>query len=118
MILFLIVLTSLSNAGATVALKYGDSAIRKVAVLSHIPKHLDMGAIVGVLCYFVSFLAYRELLSRLPASISYPLTTGIVILLISVVVTMFFGEQWTFQSLLGLGFVILGIVLIGGQVTG
>lgn len=117
MIFFLILLTSLSNAAATLSLRYGNGALRSLDTFSNFPKHIDLGAVIGLVFYVLSFVTYREVLNRLPASVSYPLTTGLVLLLIAATAVIFFGENLTVPGIIGFFFVLLGVVLISSQVA-
>jgi multidrug transporter EmrE-like cation transporter len=107
----------LLNAAAQLLLKAGTNAVGsfeftpqnlvpvglKLALEPHI-----MG---GMLCYGISLVVWIMGLSRVPVSIAYPmLSIGYVINALAA--WHLFGESLGAQKLVGIGFIILGVVLV------
>ncbi len=65
----------------------------------------------GMTCYAVSIVVWIAALSRLPVSVAYPLLS--VGYIVNAVLAYFlFGEALTMHKLLGIGFIIIGVVLV------
>jgi multidrug transporter EmrE-like cation transporter len=117
-IAFALVLTGvLLNATAQLLLKAGTNAV------GHFEFHLDnlipVGTKIafqpyilgGMTCYAISLVVWIMALSRVPVSIAYPmLSIGYVVN--AAVAYFWFGEPLAAQKLLGLGFIVLGVVLV------
>ena len=117
-IAFALVLTGvLLNAFAQLLLKAGTN------VVGHFEFQLDnlipIGMKIafqpyilgGMACYAVSLMVWIMALSRVPVSIAYPmLSIGYVVN--AVVAYFWFGEPLVAQKLLGLGFIVIGVVLV------
>ena len=117
-IAFALVLSGvLLNASAQLLLKAGTNAV------GHFEFHLDniipvgmklafqpyiMG---GMACYAISLVVWIMALSRVPVSLAYPmLSIGYVIN--AVVAYYWLGEPLALQKMLGIGFIMLGVVLV------
>lgn len=115
---FALILTGvLLNAAAQLLLKAGTNAV------GHFEFHLDnlipvgfklafqpyiMG---GMLCYAISLVVWIMALSRVPVSVAYPmLSIGYVIN--AFVAWQWFGEALAAQKLIGIGFIVVGVVLV------
>lgn len=107
----------LLNAAAQLLLKAGTNAVgafeftaanvlpvgMKLALEPHI-----MG---GMACYGVSVVVWILGLSRVPVSIAYPmLSIGYV--LNAMAAWYLFGESLNAQKLVGIGFIVLGVILV------
>ena len=117
-IAFTLVLTGvLLNAFAQLLLKAGTN------VVGHFEFQLDnllpIGMKIafqpyilgGMACYAVSLVVWIMALSRVPVSIAYPmLSIGYVVN--AAVAYFWFGEPLAAQKLLGLGFIVIGVVLV------
>ena len=65
----------------------------------------------GMACYAVSIVVWLVALSRLPVSVAYPLlSVGYVFN--AVLAYGLFGESLTVQKLVGIGFIIVGVVIV------
>lgn len=117
-IAFTLILTGvLLNAAAQLLLKAGTNAV------GHFDFHLDnlvpigmkiafqpfiMG---GMACYAISLVVWIMALSRVPVSMAYPmLSIGYVVN--AAVAHYWFGETLAMQKLVGIGFIIIGVVLV------
>ena len=107
----------LLNAAAQLLLKAGTNAV------GHFEFHLDnllpVGMKIalephivgGMACYAVSLVVWIMGLSRVPVSVAYPmLSVGYV--LNAVAAWYLFGESLSAQKLVGIGFIVLGVVLV------
>jgi len=117
-IAFALILTGvLLNAAAQLLLKAGTNAV------GHFEFHLDnlvpIGSkiafqpyiIGGMACYAVSLVVWIMALSRVPVSLAYPmLSVGYVIN--AIVAFYWFGEPLAMQKMLGIGFIVVGVVLV------
>ncbi len=105
------------NAAAQLLLKAGTNAI------GHFDFHLEnlvpIGLKIafqpfilgGLSCYVVSLVIWIMALSRVPVSIAYPmLSIGYVVN--AVIAHYWFGEALVMQKVLGIGFIIIGVVLV------
>ena len=117
-IAFALVLTGvLLNAAAQLLLKAGTNAV------GHFEFHLDnivpIGMKIafephilgGMACYAISLVVWIMALSRVPVSIAYPmLSIGYVVN--AIVAYYWFGEPLAMQKMLGIGFIVVGVVLV------
>lgn len=115
---FALILTGvLLNAAAQLLLKAGTNAV------GHFEFHLDNLVPVGIklafqpyimggmACYAVSLVVWIMALSRVPVSIAYPmLSIGYVIN--AFIAWQWFGEALAAQKLVGIGFIVIGVVLV------
>lgn len=115
--LMLILSGVLLNAIAQLLLKAGTNAIGHFAFHSGniVPVGLKLALqpyiLGGVACYAISLVVWIMALSRVPVSIAYPmLSIGYVIN--AFIAYHWFGEPLSAQKLLGIGFIILGVVLV------
>ena len=107
----------LLNAAAQLLLKAGTNAVgafefnRENIVPVGLKLALEPHILGGMLCYSVSLVVWILGLSRVPVSVAYPmLSIGYV--LNAVIAWHLFGESLTAQKLLGIGFIVLGVVLV------
>ena len=115
---FALILTGvLLNASAQLLLKAGTNAV------GHFEFHLDNVIPVGMklafqpyimggmACYAISLVVWIMALSRVPVSLAYPmLSIGYVVN--AVVAYYGLGEPLAMQKMLGIGFIIIGVVLV------
>lgn len=70
----------------------------------------------GFACYGISLFTWIATLSRLPVSVAYPLVSiGYVVNALAA--WWLFGESLTMQKLIGVGFIIIGVILVSTTVT-
>ncbi len=115
---FSLILTGvLLNAAAQLLLKAGTNAVGHFAF--HAGNILPVGlklalqpyVISGMACYAISLVVWIMALSRVPVSIAYPmLSIGYVVN--AFVAWQWFGEALAAQKLLGIGFIVVGVVLV------
>lgn len=115
--LALILFGVLLNAVAQLLLKAGTNAVGHFSfhTANIVPIGLKLAfqpyILGGMTCYAVSLVVWIMALSRVPVSIAYPmLSIGYVIN--AFVAHYWFGEALSAQKLLGIGFIILGVMLV------
>lgn len=67
---------------------------------------------LGFIFYFVSFMLWQKLIVSFDLSYIVPITTGIVQILILIVAVLFFKETINIKEILGVIFIIIGVILI------
>jgi len=115
---FALILTGvLLNAAAQLLLKAGTNAVGHFEF--HLENILPVGLKIafqpfimgGMACYAVSLVVWIMALSRAPVSIAYPmLSIGYVVN--AIIAHYWFGEALVMQKILGIGFIIIGVVLV------
>lgn len=115
---FALILTGvLLNAAAQLLLKAGTNAIGHFEF--HLENVIPIGMKVafqpfivgGMACYAVSLVVWIMALSRVPVSIAYPmLSIGYVVN--AAIASYWFGEALVLQKVIGIGFIIIGVVLV------
>ena len=113
----LLMLGVLLNASAQLLLKAGTNAVGQFefTAANILPVGLRLAfqphIAGGVACYVVSLVVWIMGLSRVPVSVAYPmLSVGYV--LNAVAAWYLFGESLTAQKLIGIAFIITGVVLV------
>ena len=107
----------LLNAAAQLLLKAGTNAVGRfeftpeniVPVGTRLA--LEPHIVAGVVCYVASLVVWLVGLSRVPVSVAYPmLSIGYIINALAA--WYLFGESLTAQKLVGIGFIVAGVVLV------
>ena len=111
----LLILGVLLNASAQLLLKAGTNAVGhfEFTTANILPVGMKLAfqphILGGVSCYVVSLVVWIMGLSRVPVSVGDPmLSVGYV--LNAVAAWYLFGESLTAQKLIGIGFIIAGVV--------
>ncbi len=105
------------NAIAQLLLKAGTNAVGHFEFQSQnlLPVGMQLALqpyiLGGVACYAVSLVIWIMALSRVPVSIAYPMLS-IGYLINALVAWHWLGEALTTQKMLGISFIIVGVVLI------
>ena len=115
---FALILTGvLLNAAAQLLLKAGTNAVGHFEF--HVDNILPVGLKLafephimgGMACYAISLVVWIMALSRAPVSVAYPmLSIGYVIN--AFIAWQWFGEALAAQKMLGIGFIVIGVVLV------
>lgn len=115
---FAIAITSvLLNAAAQLFLKAGTNVVGTVSfggadtmqTLMQIARVPWFWA--GFSCYGISLFTWIATLSRAPVSVAYPLLSiGYVVN--ALIAYWLFGESLTVQKIVGIGFIVIGVVLL------
>lgn len=115
-------LSVLLNAAAQLFLKAGTNVVGTVSfgdantfnTLINIARVPWFWA--GFACYGISLFTWIATLSRLPVSVAYPLVSiGYVVNALAA--WWLFGESLTMQKLIGVGFIIIGVILVSTTVS-
>ena len=110
-------LSVLLNAAAQLFLKAGTNVVGTVSfgdantmnTLMNIARVPWFWA--GFACYGISLFTWIATLSRLPVSVAYPLVSiGYVVNALAA--WWLFGESLTMQKVIGVGFIIIGVILV------
>jgi multidrug transporter EmrE-like cation transporter len=108
----------LLNAAAQLLLKAGTNRIGafSFALENVVPIGVKIAGsphvLAGLGCYAVSVVVWILALSRVPVSVAYPmLSIGYIVNALAA--WALFGESLTAQKLVGIGFIIIGVVLVG-----
>lgn len=108
----------LLNAAAQLLLKAGTNRIGafSFALQNIVPIGTQIATsphvLAGLGCYVVSVVVWILALSRVPVSVAYPmLSIGYIVNAIAA--WALFGESLTAQKLVGIGFIVVGVVLVG-----
>ena len=107
----------LLNAGAQLLLKAGTNAVGhfEFSMENALPVGMRLALephiLGGIACYVISLVVWIMGLSRVEVSVAYPLLS-IGYVLNALAAWHFFGESLTAQKLVGIGFIILGVVLV------
>lgn len=107
----------LLNAAAQLLLKAGATAVGRFdySLANAIPIGFKLAMqppiLGGLFCYAISVVVWILALSRVPVSVAYPmLSIGYVVNALAAF--WLFGEALTAAKLSGIGFIIVGVVLV------
>lgn len=100
MIYAILCLAILAEVVATTALKASDSFSKFGPTL------------LLVVCYGVSFYLLTIVIRSMPTGVAYAIWSGLGIVLISLLGYLFAGEKLDRAALLGMAFIITGVVII------
>ena len=113
----LIIFGVVLNAAAQILLKAGTNVVGHFEFQSQniIPVGMQLAfqpyIMGGMACYAISLVVWIMALSRVPVSIAYPMLS-IGYLINALVAWQWLGEAISAQKLLGISFIIIGVVLI------
>ena len=65
-------------------------------------------------CYLSAFYFLSIVLKTMPVGLAYAIWSGLGIVLISIIGYVTFGQKLDLAALIGLGFIILGVVIVNG----
>ena len=115
-------LSVLLNAAAQLFLKAGTNVVGTVSFgdANTFNTLLNIARVpwfwAGFACYGISLFTWIATLSRLPVSVAYPLVSiGYVVNALAA--WWLFGESLTMQKLIGVGFIIIGVILVSTTVS-
>ncbi len=115
-------LSVLLNAAAQLFLKAGTNVVGTVSFGDANTLNTLLGIArvpwfwAGFACYGISLFTWIATLSRLPVSVAYPLVSiGYVVNALAA--WWLFGESLTLQKLIGVGFIIIGVILVSTTVS-
>ena len=108
---FLTVTYLLCTTSAMVLLKYGGNSF-KINLIDGFSFKIGWISLLGFIIYIISFLLWQKLLVSFNLSYIVPITTGIAQVLILLASYFVFKEQINFTQLIGILFVVVGVILI------
>ena len=107
----------LLNAAAQLLLKAGTNAVGhfEFSAGNLVPVGLKLALephiLGGMACYAISLVVWIMGLSRVPVSVAYPMLS-IGYILNAVAAWYLFGEALPAQKVIGIGFIVVGVVLV------
>ncbi|WP_323029275.1 DMT family transporter [Castellaniella defragrans] len=112
----IVLLGILANTLASVLVKYATTPPRRLPVLSGPLAALSNWPFwLSLLCYGAAFVLYALALTRLPLHVVHPILTAGAIATVALLSGLLFQEQFQWTTLLGIGLVMAGVVLITVQ---
>lgn len=112
MTVLLVLFGILSNAGASVLIKYAMLPERNVSLKEPLTVILNFPLWLGLCLYGVAFVLYALTLQRLPLNVTQPVLTCGAISMVALLSVILFGESFGVMKLAGVFLVIVGVVLI------
>lgn len=109
----ILILGILSNAFASVLVKYGGNKLQ-IGELAQEPLKIfgNFPLITGIFFYFLAFVLYIWALKLFPLHIAHPILTSGAIALVALCSFLIFHEPITLCKIFGLSLIILGVVLL------
>ncbi len=112
----ILLLGVLSNASASVLIKVAMTPPFSFPSLDSPRTALENWPLwLGLLLYGAAFVLYAAALARLPLNVAHPILTCGAVATVAVLSVVIFKEPMPWVSLLGIGFVIIGVLLITSQ---
>lgn len=68
--------------------------------------------IAGMCIYVISFLLSMMVMKKMDLSVFYPISAGLIYVLICIISIFFLKEKVSVNQLLGMGFILVGIVVM------
>ena len=68
--------------------------------------------VIGLCIYVLSFLMSIMVMKRMNLTIFYPMSAGLIYILVSLAGFLVLRESFTFQQLIGMGIILTGIVVM------
>lgn len=99
-------------------LKVGEIVLSFHGIFSMILQILqNVWILLGVVLFGISFLTWLFILSKLQLNIAYPIIISIEAVLVTVASWFIFREYLSWFQILGIAFVIIGIILISPKTS-
>ncbi len=110
---FIIIFGILSNALASVLIKYATIAPRSFPSFNEPLQAIRNWPFwAGIFFYGLAFILYGLSLSRFPLNVAHPILTAGAISIVSLFSLVVFKEQFNWTTLLGIIFIIIGVIFI------
>ncbi|PWW11558.1 EamA family transporter [Mangrovibacter plantisponsor] len=107
----------LSNASASVLIKYAMIPPRKFPTVNDISSLLNWPFWLGLCLYGLAFILYAASLSRLPLNIVHPILTVGSVAMVALFSSFILKEHFYWTTWVGIIIVILGVSLITARVS-
>ena len=102
-----------SNAGASILIKLAITPPRKFPNFSDLADAFSNWPFwQGLALYGIAFLLYAAALARLPLNVAHPVLTAGAIATVAMCSYLIFREPFQWTTVIGIFFVIVGVVLI------
>lgn len=110
---FLIIIYLILTVSGLVLFKLGATNSLALSVLhGSITMKFNYLVLIGMFCYICSFALYLYLVAKFNLSYIFPITNGIVYVLVFLASLFIFQEQFSIANIVGLVFVLTGVVLL------
>lgn len=102
-----------SNAAASILIKYAGNTI-VISELAKTPWKIfeNYYLLIGIILYFFAFVFYILALKEFPLHVAHPILTSGAIAVVAIAAFIIFREPITFQKLIGIAFILIGVLLI------
>jgi len=115
---FILILGIVSNASASVLIKFAMMPPRKFPSFSDPMSALSNWPFwLGLILYGVAFLLYAAALSRLPLNVAHPILTSGAVAAVALCSLLIFREPFHMTTVAGILLVVIGVVLITVRVS-
>ncbi|HUH87816.1 MAG TPA: SMR family transporter [Pusillimonas sp.] len=102
------IITAYGALGMAIVLEViGTTMLQKSAQFTKFAPTLTMAA-----CYLSAFYFLSIVLKTMPVGLAYAIWSGLGVVLISLVGYLLFGQKLDLPALIGLGFIILGVLIV------
>lgn len=109
----ILALYAIATSLALIFLKLGSKTGAPISYIDHkLAFNLGFYTISGIFLYGVSFLIYTYLISKYDLGYIIPIATALVYIVIFVASFIIFKEAFTMLKILGIGFILIGLVLL------
>jgi len=110
---FTLIFGILSNATASILIKKAGEVLSLGGILKN-PLNLlfNLNLVLGILFYVMALLFYIMALKEFPLHIAHPILTSGSIALVSVCAFLFFNEPLSFCKIVGILFILTGVVFL------
>jgi small multidrug resistance pump len=110
---FIIIFGIISNALASVLIKYATMAPRSFPSLNEPLQALRNWPFwMGIFFYGLAFIFYGMSLARFPLNVAHPLLTAGAITVVSLFSLLVFKEPFNWSTVLGIIFILIGVVFV------
>lgn len=104
---------ALTTSLALIFLKLGSSAGAPISIADgKLQFNLGFYVVSGIILYGLSFFIYTFLISKYDLGYIIPLATAVVYILIFVASFIIFKESFTMIKIMGISFILVGLVLL------
>lgn len=112
MIYFLFIIYVILASSGLILFKIGSSD-SVINFIKGINISFSWQAIIGIICYFFSFILWLLIVSKTKLSWAFPLSVGLINTVILIASSIIFKEQITWVQIVGVVLITIGLALIG-----
>lgn len=111
--ILLILIYVLCSGGGLTLLKHGVSKGVEFRIVKGVfDISFNYTLILGMLLYVTSFLLSLVIMSKMEIHYFYPVSAGLIYILVCAMAILFFNETITLTELIGMGFILIGVVIM------